>query len=152
MPEGQQDHAGVAVSLAIVASRLHQPLDPAMARSICLGSCLKELSSLAMYRKDWAQPPEYFEARAKYLQLADKASRTVVLLTEGLDRHRGGGQQQIVVKHVTVNANQAMVAESITTATSLQDNSQGVLDQAIQPALVEGGGGNRNERQPHAPM
>src|SRR5271168_3239742 len=30
-------------------------------------------ASLAMYRKGWQQPPEYFEARTKYLQLADKA-------------------------------------------------------------------------------
>ena len=35
-------------------------------------------ASLAMYRKGWAQPPEYFHARTKYLQLADKASRTVL--------------------------------------------------------------------------
>jgi hypothetical protein len=27
-------------------------------------------ASLAMYRKGWAQPPEFFEARTKYLQLA----------------------------------------------------------------------------------
>jgi hypothetical protein len=38
-----------------------------------------------MYRKGWAQPPEYFQARTKYLQLADKAARTVMLLTERLD-------------------------------------------------------------------
>jgi hypothetical protein len=25
-----------------------------------------------MYRRGWAQPPEYFEARTKYLALADK--------------------------------------------------------------------------------
>ena len=30
MPEGQQDHGGVPVSVAIVASRLHQPLDLAL--------------------------------------------------------------------------------------------------------------------------
>jgi hypothetical protein len=39
------------------------------------------------------------------------------MLTERLDHHRGRGQQQIVVKHVTVNADQAMVAETITTGT-----------------------------------
>ena len=44
-------------------------------------------ASLAMYGKGWSQPPEYFEARTKYLQLADKAARTVVLLTERLDHH-----------------------------------------------------------------
>src|SRR6476620_10560038 len=63
-------------------------------------------------------PPEYFEARTKYLPLADKASRTVALLTERLDRHRGRGQQQITVKHVTTNnvtADQAIIADSVTT-------------------------------------
>jgi hypothetical protein len=51
-------------------------------------------AALAMYRKAWAQPNEYFEARCRYLQLADKAARTVMLLTERLDHHRGRGQQQ----------------------------------------------------------
>lgn len=75
-------------------------------------------ASLAMYRKGWAQPPEYFQARTKYLQLADKAARTVMMLTERLDHHRGRGQQQITVKHVTTNnvtADQAIIAESVAT-------------------------------------
>jgi hypothetical protein len=74
-------------------------------------------ASLAMYSKAWAQPPEYFQARTKYLQLADKAARTVMMLTERLDHHRGRGQQQITVKHVTTNnvtADQAIIAESVT--------------------------------------
>lgn len=70
-------------------------------------------AALTMYRRAWAQPSEYFEARSKYLALADKAARTVVLLSERLDQHRTRGQQQIVVKHVTVNAENAMVAENI---------------------------------------
>jgi hypothetical protein len=75
-------------------------------------------ASLAMYSKAWAQPPEYFQARTKYLQLADKAARTVMMLTERLDHHRGRGQQQITVKHVTTNnvtADQAIIADSVTT-------------------------------------
>jgi hypothetical protein len=75
-------------------------------------------ASLAMYRKGWSQPPEFFAARTKYLQLADKAARTVVLLTERLDHHRGRGQQQITVKHVTTNnvtADQAIITDSVTT-------------------------------------
>jgi hypothetical protein len=51
------------------------------------------------------------EVRTKYLALADKAARTVAMLTERLDHHRGRGQQQITVKHVTVNADQASVAD-----------------------------------------
>src|SRR2546421_4340759 len=75
-------------------------------------------ASLAMYRKGWSQRPEYFQARTKYLQLADKAARTVLMLTERLDHHRGRGQQQITVKHVTTNnvmADQAIIADRITT-------------------------------------
>jgi hypothetical protein len=100
-------------------------------------------AALSMYRKGWSQPPEYFQARTKYLQLADKAARTVLMLTERLDHHRGRGQQQIVVKHVTVNADQAMVAETITTAPALQASPQTLLDQVSQPELVEGGGGHK---------
>jgi hypothetical protein len=40
-------------------------------------------AALSMYRRAWACPPDhYFEAHTKYLQLADKASRTVAMLTE----------------------------------------------------------------------
>jgi len=66
-----------------------------------------------MYRRAWEQPPEYFEARMKYLAHADRATRTVALLTSGSIKHRGRGLQQITVKHVTVNADQAMVADQI---------------------------------------
>ena len=35
------------------------------------------------------------------------------ILTERLDHHRGRGQQQITVKHVTVNAEQAVVTDQV---------------------------------------
>ena len=71
-------------------------------------------TALTLYRRAWAcNPADYFEAHTKYLQLADKASRTVALLSERLDHHRGRGQQHITVKHVTVNADQAVVADQI---------------------------------------
>jgi hypothetical protein len=82
-------------------------------------------ASLAMYSKGWSQPPEYFQARTKYLQLADKAARTVMMLTERLDHHRGRGQQQITVKHVTTNnvtADQAIIADSVRTGGAARGN------------------------------
>src|SRR3954470_14513498 len=101
-------------------------------------------TSLAMYRKGWQQPPEYFEVRTKYLQLADKAARTVLMLTERLDHHRGRGQQQIVVKHVTVNADQAMVAETITTGSpALPSNPAPGIGPVVEPARLEGGQGRK---------
>jgi hypothetical protein len=64
----------------------------------------------------------------KYLALADKAARTVSILTERLDHHRGRGQQQITVRHVTVNADQALVAEQVVTG----------KPESIRPALLTG--------------
>ena len=68
-------------------------------------------AALHMYRRAWSQPPEYFAAQCRYLQMADKAQRTLAILTERLDRHRGAGQQSITVKHVTVNADNAIVGD-----------------------------------------
>jgi hypothetical protein len=104
----------------------------------------------------------YFDAGTKYLQLADKSSRTVALLTERLDQHRGRGQQQITVKHVTVNADQAVVTDQIvsdnrkeTVTSNLLTAGTGRSMEIIQPTQKEavseeGEGRKRNEHQPHA--
>jgi hypothetical protein len=102
-------------------------------------------AALAMYQKGWSQPPEFFQARTKYLQLADKATRTVMMLTERLDHHRGRGQQQITVKHVTTNnvtADQAIIAESVTTGAGRNVASPALLaasSEAPMPVLSETG-------------
>ena len=76
-------------------------------------------------------------------QLADKAARTVVLLTERLDHHRGRGQQQITVKHVTTNnvtADQAIIADSVTTGGARNVASPALLaanSEAPMPILDE---------------
>ncbi len=54
--------------------------------------------------------------RLKYLAHADKAARTGMMLTERLDHHRNQGKQQIVVQHTTtVNADQAVITDSLVT-------------------------------------
>jgi hypothetical protein len=73
-------------------------------------------AALKLYQLAWLNNAEYFEASAKYLQLANNATRTVAMLTERLDHHRNQGKQQIVVQHTTtVNANQAVVTDSVLT-------------------------------------
>ena len=87
-------------------------------------------ASLALYQRGWRNMPQYFDAATKMFQLADKAARTVALLTERLDHHRGRGQQQITVKHVTTNnvtADQAIIADSVTTGTSRNVATPGLL-------------------------
>jgi hypothetical protein len=83
-------------------------------------------AAMKLYRLGWINNAKYFHAATKYLQLADKATRTVLMLTERLDHHRGRGQHQIVVKHVTtVNADQAVITESIMTGkTASKDTPQ----------------------------
>jgi hypothetical protein len=104
-----------------------------------------------MYRRGWDQPPEHFEARTKYLQLADKAARTVMMLMERLDHHRGRGQQQITVKHVTTNnvmADQAIIADRVTTGVGASpallavssEKPMPILGETRQPDLLEVGG------------
>ncbi len=118
------------------------PIDPTEGILIAQLMAANE-ASLAMYRKGWAQPPEYFQARTKYLQLADKAARTVMLLTERLDHHRGRGQQQITVKHVTttnVTAEQAIIADSVTTGAAARNCAPAALvnsSQASMPIILE---------------
>jgi hypothetical protein len=116
-------------------------------------------ASLALYRKGWQNMPQYFDAGTKFLQLADKAARTVVLLTERLDHHRGRGQQQITVKHVTTNnvtADQAIIADSVTTGAARNVASPTLLaasseiampnlSEARLPDLVGVGGGTKSK-------
>ncbi len=108
-------------------------------------------AAMRMYGLGW-QNIRYFEASTKYLALADKAARTVAMLTERLDQHRGRGQQQITVKHVTVNADQAVVTDQIVSGRAKEASTAALLTSAtdkpirlIEPVQretvwVEGGG------------
>jgi hypothetical protein len=104
--------AASAVAAGVVDMNPTDPIEGILISQITVAN----EAALDLYRRAWAcDPADYFEAHTKYLQLADKASRTVAILTERLDHHHGRGQQQVIVKHVTVNADQAMVADSIVT-------------------------------------
>jgi hypothetical protein len=119
-------------------------------------------AALTLYQKGWqnVNVPEYFEGGTKFLQLADKATRTVALLTERLDHHRGRGQQQITVKHITTNnvtADQAIIADSVTTdggARSVASHallaassgtSMPILDEATVPDPARVGRGEKTK-------
>jgi hypothetical protein len=161
VPVNFKDHEEVEASCLAIFSGMFDinPVDPIEA--ILVGQIIAaNEASLAMYRKGWSQPPEYLEARTKYLQLADKAARTVALLTERLDHHRRRGQQQITVKHVTTNnvmADQAIIADSVTTGGAARNDTSlallaasseapmPILDEARPPDLVGVGGGTKSK-------
>ena len=92
--------AGSAVMAGVVDTKPTDPIEGMLIAQLVVAN----EAALDLYRR--ACPNRHFEAHTKYLQLGDKASRTVALLTERLDQRRGRGQQQITVKHVTVNADQ----------------------------------------------
>ena len=110
--------AGSAVAAGVVDMNPADPIEGMLMSHLVV---VNE-AALNMYRLAWLNNAEHFEASTKYLQLADKASRTVAMLTERLDQHRGRGQQQIVVKHVTVNADQALVTDTVVTGRSAVNN------------------------------
>ena len=101
-------HVGSAVMAGVVDMNPTDPIEGMLIAQLVVAN----EAALSLYRRAWACV-DYFEAHTKYLHLADKASRTVALLSERLDHHRGRGHQQIIVKHVTVNADQAVVADQI---------------------------------------
>jgi hypothetical protein len=103
-------HVASAVMAGVVDMKPDDPIEGMLISQLVVAN----EAALSLYKSAWAcDPADYFEAHTKYLQLADKASRTVALLSERLDHHRGRGQQHITVKHVTVNADQAVVADQI---------------------------------------
>jgi hypothetical protein len=105
-------HAGSAVAAGIVDMKPADPVEGMLLSQLVVAN----EAALKLYQLAWLNNAEYFEASTKYLQLADRASRTVAMLTERLDHHRNRGQQQIVVQHTTtVNANQAVVTDSVVT-------------------------------------
>ena len=87
------------------------------------------------------------------------------MLTEKLDHHRGRGQQQIVVKHVTVNADQAVITDQILagerSTAGGPSPSPALVTAKVELPMQELGGtevsglkqgevSRRNEHQPHA--
>ncbi len=124
-PFAQDRQEGQAATIAGIASvEISDPIEAIIVGQIIAAND----TSLEMRRRAWLKD-QSFECRVKYLALADKAARTIGTLSEALDRRRGKGQQ-IVVKHVTVNADQAVVTDHVITGTRGLPN------------------GNRN--QPHA--
>ena len=103
--------AGSAVAAGIMDMKPADPVEGILISQLAVAN----EAALKLYQLAWLNSG-HFEAHTKYLQLADKATRTVALLTERLDHHRNRGQQQIVVQHTTtVNANQAVVTDSVVT-------------------------------------
>jgi hypothetical protein len=125
-------HAGSAVVAGIVDMKPADPVEGILISQLVVAN----EAALKLYQLAWLNSG-HFEANAKYLQLADKASRTVALLTERLDQHRGRGQQQITVKHVTVNAGQAVVTDSVVTGKKTEAASSAKLLAAVTDKPME---------------
>jgi hypothetical protein len=117
-------------------------------------------ASMHLRRLAW-HPEQSFEVVTRFLELAEKAARTVGILTERLDQHRGRGQQQITVKYVNVNADQALVAGSITMSESQKScparPAGNLLTTGKQKAMeildgdpVREGAITKDEHRPHA--
>src|SRR5215204_1870396 len=77
----QKDELATAVISGLVDMKPEDPIEGVLIGQIIAAN----EAAMGSYRRAWAQPPEYFDARLKYFAVADKAARTVALLTERLD-------------------------------------------------------------------
>jgi hypothetical protein len=116
-------YVGSAVIAGVVDIKPADPIEGVLAAQLVVA----QEAALALYRRAWVQPPEYFEAQIKYLAQGDKDA-TAMMLTERLDNHRNQGKQQIIVQHTTtVNANQAVVSDSVVTGKNNETASSAKL-------------------------
>jgi hypothetical protein len=126
--------AGSAVAAGIVDIKPADPIEGILISQLVVAN----EAALKLYQLAWRNNAEYFEASAKYLQLANNATRTVAMLTERLDHHRNQGKQQIVVQHTTtVNANQAVVTDSVVTGKQNDAASSAKLLAAVTDKPME---------------
>ena len=59
-------------------------------------------------------PEQYFDTRVSYMSLANKFMRTFTNQIEALNKHRGKGQQKVIVEHVHVNAGGQAIVGNVT--------------------------------------
>jgi len=139
LPVNQTDaeavsHAGSGVIAGIVDMKPADPVEGILISQLIVAN----EAALKLYQLAWLNNAEYFEASAKYLQLANNATRTVAMLSERLDHHRNQGKQQIVVQHTTtVNANQAVVTDSVLTGKQNDAASSAELLAAVTDQPME---------------
>ena len=100
--------AGAAALAAHLSIGPAGPVEAMLAAQIIAASA----AALECYERAWL-PDQSFEVRSKYLGLADRAGRSVAMLSDALARQRGRGHQQITVRHINVQATNAVVAETI---------------------------------------
>src|SRR5262249_46258822 len=73
--------AGSAVAAGVMDMKPADPIEGVLISQIVVANEV----ALSLYQRAWTcSPADYFEAHTKYLQLADKATRTVAMLTERL--------------------------------------------------------------------
>jgi|RhiMetdeSRZDD1v2_1073273.scaffolds.fasta_scaffold374081_2 hypothetical protein len=138
-------NAASAVTAGVVDMNPSDPIEGILISQIVVAN----EAAMNLYRLGWINSGEYLEASTKYLTLADKAARTAMMLTERLDHHRNQGKQQIVVQHTTtVNANQAVVTDSVVTGKKNEASARLLAAVADKPMEIIEEVGKRKETVP----
>ena len=117
--DGERDRQFLAATAALIGANPQNELEGMLISQMI--AC--HAASLECHRRAMLSE-QTVEGRQMNLSAASKLSRTYVALLEGLDRHRGKGQQVVRVEHVTVQAG----------------------GQAIVGAVTQGGGGHQESK------
>lgn len=99
----------IAALVAIADCKPADPIEGMLLAQIVSANA----TGLELSRRAWIKD-QSFEARTKFLALADRSARTVAALVEALNRHRGKGQQKITVEHVHVHAGAQAIVGPVT--------------------------------------
>jgi hypothetical protein len=69
-------------------------------------------------------PNQTFEGRQQNLNFGNKLSRTYALHMEALDKHRGKGQQRVVVEHVHIHKGGQAIVGNVNPGVGVSANSE----------------------------
>lgn len=98
----------IAAILALTDCKPGDPVEAILLAQIISANA----TGLELSRRAWVRD-QTFEARTKFLALADRSARTVGALAEALSRHRGKGQV-VRVERVTINEGGQAIVGSVT--------------------------------------
>lgn len=97
-----------ALAVGLVEGKPADPIEAMLIGQIIVASA----TANELHRRTWIKDQPFLVV-SKFLALADKAQRTVGLLVEALNRHRGKGQQKVTVEHVHVHAGGQAIVGSV---------------------------------------
>jgi hypothetical protein len=140
LPFAPDDEARIAQSRATISGLLGIEPGDEIEGMIAAQLIAGHNAAMECYRRS-ILPGQIFDYRRENLNQASKLSRTFATLVEALNRHRGKGQQKVVVEHVHVHKGGQAIVGNVETPgggfpskLEVQPHAQ-QIENALQPPM-----------------